>query len=133
VLVQGIKNRHWASSAQASSQAVFPSAPPLRAPKVNAAGSSEAGEKVFAIACAGCHGSQGEGGEMAGAINDPAFLSLMSDELLRRYVITGRPDLDMPNFAEHAGRDKDFSPLTSEQIGNLVNLLAQWRSRATTP
>ena len=49
--------------------------------------------KLFARACAECHGADGNGGDMAGAINDPAFLALISDQALRRLIITGRPDL----------------------------------------
>ena len=46
----------------------------------------------------------GEGGahgeKRIGAINDPAFLALISDQALRRYAITGRPDLGMPDYAD---------------------------------
>jgi mono/diheme cytochrome c family protein len=82
---------------------------------------------VFARACAGCHGEHGEGRRGAGAINDPSFLALMSDQALRRLIITGRPDLKMPDYAGTGGRTPDFKPLTSDEIGDLVNLLAFWR------
>jgi mono/diheme cytochrome c family protein len=101
----------------------------LTPPTNTAAGSLGAGEKVFAAACADCHGVHGEGTEAGGAINDPAFLALMSDQVLRRYIITGRLDLGMPNFAESTGRDKDFTLLTSQQVTDLVALLASWRER----
>jgi len=81
---------------------------------------------VFARACAGCHGRQGQGGEH-GAINEPAFLALISDRALRRIVITGRPDLGMPAYDGTDGRPDDFPPLTSAQIDDLVALLASWR------
>ena len=45
-------------------------------------------------ACASCHGDtvgRPYGGQSAGAINDPDFLALISDQALRRYVITGGP------------------------------------------
>src|SRR5205823_105211 len=58
---------------------------------------------VFARACAVCHGDRGQGVEQGGlrksTINHPAFLALISDQALRRYVITGRPDLGMPSYA----------------------------------
>ena len=86
---------------------------------------------MFARACAGCHGSQGQGGEHGerpvGAINEPAFLALISDKALRRTAITGRPDLGMPAYDGTAGRPDDFRPLTSAQIDDLVALLASWR------
>ena len=49
----------------------------------------------------------------SGAINDPDFLALISDQALRRYVITGRPDLGMPDYADPTGRPEGFQPLTS--------------------
>ena len=86
---------------------------------------------MFARACAGCHGDQGQGGKNGerpvGAINDPAFLALISDQALRRFAITGRPDLGMPAYDGTDGRPADFQPLTSEEIDDLVALLASWR------
>ena len=63
----------------------------------------------------------------AGAIHDAAFLALISDQALRRYAITGRPDLGMPSFSETSGRDDDFQSLTAAEIDDLVALLASWR------
>jgi hypothetical protein len=86
---------------------------------------------VFARACAGCHGPQGQGGKnggrQVGAINNPAFLALISDQELRRLAITGRPDLGMPAYDGKEGRPPDFRPLTSAEINDLVALLASWR------
>jgi cytochrome c oxidase cbb3-type subunit III len=87
--------------------------------------------KIFVQACASCHGNQGQGGKTntrtVGAINDKAFLELISDQALRRIIITGRPDLGMPAFDGKTGRPVDFQPLSSEQINDLVKLLASWR------
>jgi mono/diheme cytochrome c family protein len=89
------------------------------------------GQEVFDFACAACHGDKGQGSEgMAGAINDPAFLGLISDQALRRYAITGRPDVGMPDFRTQSVRPEKFKPpLTSVDIDNLVTLLAEWRRR----
>ena len=43
------------------------------------------------------------GRQVGGAINDPNFLALISDQALRRYVITGRPDLGMPDLCRSDG------------------------------
>lgn len=86
------------------------------------AGDKKAGLKVFARACAMCHGDHGQGGDDAGAIHDPAFLALVSDQVLRRYVITGRPDFGMPDYDTRGDAD-----LTSQEINDLVALLAYWR------
>jgi mono/diheme cytochrome c family protein len=100
---------------------------------VSGGGSVQRGEKVFGMACAVCHGEKGEGTSKAQAINDPAFLALLSDQALQRIIITGRPDLKnpMPNYAERGPRDEDFSPLTNRDITDLVALLASWRERGT--
>lgn len=86
-------------------------------------GDKKDGAKVFARDCAMCHGKDGKGGD-AGAIQDPAFLSLVSDQVLRRYIITGRPDFGMPNYADPKRNDAE---LTSQEINDLVALLAYWR------
>jgi mono/diheme cytochrome c family protein len=95
------------------------------------AGDTDEGFMVFARACASCHGDKGQGGQYGdkkvGAINDPDFLALISDQALRRYVITGRPDLGMPDYADPKGRPKDFTPLTSQDVTNVAALLASWR------
>ena len=95
-------------------------------------GSPERGAVVYERACAGCHGPNGTGGKhngaTGGAINAPAFLALISDQSLRRVIITGRPDLGMPTYAGRHGRPSDFHPLTSPEINDLVALLADWRA-----
>jgi mono/diheme cytochrome c family protein len=122
VLAEGLKPR-WGKSHVGRG-----SLPPYSVAKAKASDSrNERGEQVFRRACAGCHGSEGQGGKKAGAINNPAFLALISDQALRRYAITGRPDLGMPDHAGKAGRADDFQPLTSAEIGDLVGLLARWR------
>ncbi len=88
---------------------------------------------TFATACAGCHGDRGQGGEKAGAIDEPALLALASDQFLRRLVITGRADLRMPEFAGTAGRGPNFHPLSSKEVTDLVDLLGHWRSEGAAP
>jgi len=123
VLADGIKKR-WKPAASGKTP------PPYLSPAGTRSGNRDEGARVFARACAGCHGRQGEGGEDdegPGTINEPAFLALISDRALRRTVITGRPDLGMPAYDGTDGRPDDFRPLTSEQIDDLVALLASWR------
>jgi cytochrome c oxidase cbb3-type subunit 3/ubiquinol-cytochrome c reductase cytochrome c subunit len=103
-----------------------------------APGILEKGLQVFKRACASCHGEHGEGGRYGGkadgrpvgAINDPNFLALISDQALRRYVITGRPDLGMPDYAGTTGRPKSFQALTAENVTDIVALLASWRTES---
>jgi cytochrome c oxidase cbb3-type subunit III len=82
-------------------------------------GNKDRGLIVFARACADCHGEDGRGKT---AINDPTFLDLASEQMLRRIVITGRNDLGMPNCAEGDGR-----PLTEPEINDLVALMMSWK------
>jgi mono/diheme cytochrome c family protein len=125
VLAAGIKKR-WVPPASHAG-----TVPPYIAPGGSSAGKKEEGVRVFARACAGCHSKNGEGVEqdsrLRRKINDPAFLALISDQQLRRYAITGRPDLNMPPYDGKRGRSPDFKPLTSEEIDGLVALLASWR------
>jgi mono/diheme cytochrome c family protein len=100
-------------------------------------GDGAQGAKVFTRACAGCHGENGQGivldDKRRNKINDQAFLALISDQALRRIIITGRPDFRMPTYAQKTKRPDDFQPLTSGQIDDLVALLASWRLGQTQP
>jgi mono/diheme cytochrome c family protein len=118
----------------------FPGRPPEGVPSYLAratgaggelAGSEKRGARVFHRACAFCHGKHGQGvrqgDERVRAIHDRVFLSLISDQALRRLVITGRPDLDMPDFAGERPDDSNFKALTDQDVTDLVALLASWR------
>jgi len=70
--------------------------------------------------------------EQAGAINDRSFLALISDQELRRIVITGRADLGMPDYSDSDWRSPKFKPLTSADINDLVALLRYWRQGASS-
>jgi mono/diheme cytochrome c family protein len=101
----------------------------------NTAANIQKGAALFAHACAECHGDKGlgveDGGKRVNAINDPVFLGLNSDQVLRRIIITGREDLGMPGYAD--GRsDPAFKPLTGQDVSDLVALLASWRQGTTT-
>jgi cytochrome c oxidase cbb3-type subunit III len=99
-------------------------------PYAASAGDAQRGAQIFATACANCHGALGEG-KSAAAIHDIAFLSLVSNQALRRLIITGRPDLGMPSYAGREGRSGSFVPLRSTEIDDLVALLAAWRTETS--
>jgi cytochrome c oxidase cbb3-type subunit 3 len=124
VMADGIKKR-WGPPAP-----LTPSLPTYLAAGAGG-GNKENGADVFARACAGCHGKHGRGGmsgeREVGAINNQAFLALISDQALRRLAITGRPDLGMPAYHGKEGRSAEFSPLSSTDVDDLVALLAYWR------
>jgi mono/diheme cytochrome c family protein len=121
-VVKGLK-QSWAKS-----EAGAEDAPALAAAD---AGDASAGREVYQRACAVCHGAHGEGGD-AGKINDSAFLALTSDRELRRYCITGRADLGMPDYQQKTSRGRNFKPLTNKDIGNLMAFMTSWRSGSST-
>jgi cytochrome c oxidase cbb3-type subunit 3/ubiquinol-cytochrome c reductase cytochrome c subunit len=117
----------------------MPEKPPNRVPSYaqsasstgSGAGSKQRGALVFARACAVCHGNHGQGveekNETVRTINDPVFLALISNQALRRYAITGRPDRGMPDYTQARPDNPHFMPLTDEEVTDLVALLASWR------
>jgi cytochrome c oxidase cbb3-type subunit 3 len=93
-------------------------------------GDSARGRVVFDRACASCHGAEGLGGkDKVGPIHDPAFLALISDQAIRRYILTGRRDLKMPDFAGKAGRPPNFRPLSPPDVADLVAYVSGWRGQ----
>lgn len=124
VLAGGIKTR-WKASP-----------PEIAAPSYLAEeghGNRARGARAFEHACASCHGDEGRGGkDKVGPVNDPAFLALISDQAIRRYIITGRRDLKMPNFAGKEGRPEGFRSLTAQEVADLVDLFSGWRRGSGT-
>lgn len=116
-LAEGIR-RQWGSKRSTTDA----SPPPYVA---RGQGDTTRGETVFASACASCHGDDGRAEGLN--IRAPAFLALMSDQVLRRYVITGRPDLGMPSYADGEGRHADFRPLSDTDVDDLTALLRSWK------
>jgi mono/diheme cytochrome c family protein len=121
-LAEGIKAQ-WGKQLAVSKDKV----PPYLADET---GSAKRGKTVFMRACAVCHGEEGKGIEQEGRrlhrINDPAFLALISDQALRRLVITGRPDLGMPSYAEKRPDAPHFERLTATEVADVVALLSSW-------
>jgi len=120
VLVQGIKDRWQRPDVLADYQpppyAVTPGSP-------DNAANVDRGRAVFAAACAGCHGQDGRGGPKGGAVADPSYLTLVSDQHLRTTVIAGRSDLGMPDWR----LDGAAAPLTPQQISDVVAWLVAQR------
>jgi mono/diheme cytochrome c family protein len=113
---------------------VPPKAPATVPPyAADGAGSKEAGAKLFDRACSECHGANGDGivadQPRKDKLNDPVFLALISDQALRRIVITGRSDLGMPSYAEPRRKMPDLKALTSQQVADLVAFMASWKQQ----
>jgi cytochrome c oxidase cbb3-type subunit 3 len=126
ILVRGVRAK-WAAT-DSSTQGPLPDyLTPAGTSDVHSLANREMALQVFALVCGNCHGERGEGGKQAGALRDTAFLSLISDQALRRIVITGRSDLGMPDFRRLGAMLPAGQPLTNQQISDVVTLLASWR------
>lgn len=85
------------------------------------------GAQVYATYCASCHGVAGQSGKSkAGSITEPAFLSLISDQVLRTVVIAGRPDIGQPDWRNAL----PGHPMSDQQVTDVVGWLASQRSGA---
>jgi cytochrome c oxidase cbb3-type subunit III len=69
---------------------------------------------LYRTNCAGCHGTDGEGGG-AIALADPVYLSIVDDATLHRVTADGIQGTSMPAFAQSAG-----GMLTDRQIDLIV-------------
>jgi cytochrome c oxidase cbb3-type subunit 3 len=92
-------------------------------PYESAPGDAGRGQVVYATACAACHGPEGRGGPKGGAVVDPSYLALVSDQSLRATVIAGRPDLGMPDWRGYGAGQ----PVTRQQISDIVAWLVAQR------
>ena len=71
--------------------------------------------------CAGCHGADGKLGP-APPLNDPLFLAIIPDAVLRKVVTEGRAGTLMPAFAQEKG-----GTLTAAQVEIVAaNLKKKW-------
>lgn len=105
-LVDGIE-KNWAKPFN------FGGATPPSYSAGNATGDADHGRKLFLKDCFACHGQ----GAPIGPVTDGAFLSLVSDQLLRTAIIQGRPDFGMPDYrtlnAGHALADQDITDIVA--------------------
>jgi cytochrome c oxidase cbb3-type subunit 3 len=71
---------------------------------------------LYSENCAGCHGPEGRGGA-AIALDDPVYLAIADDAVIRKVIANGVRGTAMPGFAESAGgmlTDKQIDVITSE-------------------
>jgi cytochrome c oxidase cbb3-type subunit III len=99
-------------------------APPYKAAK---APDPVHGQQVYTTYCASCHGAAGASGKSkAGSITNPAFLSLVSDQVLRTVVIAGRPDIGQPDWRS----DLPGHPMSDQEVTDVVGWLSSQRPGA---
>ena len=80
------------------------------------------GAAIFSQTCFVCHGVNGEGTEVAPALNDPERLSQLENAWYRNTIARGRPAKGMPTWG---------TVLSPAEINDLVALIAVWREGGT--
>jgi cytochrome c oxidase cbb3-type subunit III len=95
--------------------------PPYAAP-AGEQGDPANGKKLYARDCFMCHGQP-----TIGPVNDPSYLELSTDQLLRTSIIVGRPDLGMPDYRNL----KMGHALSNQDIADLVAYLVSMRPTTT--
>ena len=92
-------------------------------------GDAVRGKLQFGMSCASCHGAEGAGTDQTasgrariGSIVDPSYLSLVSDQAIRSFVLAGIPDQGMPDW-----RGDSKAPMTDQQITDVVAWIASLR------
>jgi len=114
VLVKGMRAA-WFKAGSTADQ------PPYRGGKT---ADAARGAQVYTTYCASCHGVAGQAAKSkAGSITDPAFLALVSDQVLRTVVIAGRPDIGQPDWRN----DLPGHPMSDQEVTDVVGWLSSQR------
>ena len=114
-IVSGMRAR-WSKGDVLAGQ----NAPPYKASE---GGNAEDGKRVYAMACAKCHGVVGQKAGSGGSILDGSFLALVNPQMIRTTVIAGRPDLGHPDWRGYVqGR-----PLTDSDVSDVTAWLMSQR------
>lgn len=85
-------------------------------------GNRAEGERLFASACAGCHGVKGEGGE-GPALNNPVLHQFATDTYFVETITRGRRGTAMAGFAEPTPVRRTLSP---REIESIVTFIRAW-------
>jgi cytochrome c oxidase cbb3-type subunit III len=117
LLVEGM-NAQWGRPEELKNVAL----PPYRTESA-VAGDPLRGYVTYRTNCSQCHGAEGKGGPQAGAINDPNYLTLVSNQSLRSTIVAGRPDLGMPDWRSRL----PGLPMSAQEISDVVAWLASKR------
>lgn len=89
------------------------------------AGNAQHGQVVYGTYCASCHGSAGRGGPKGSAITNDSFLALVSDQGLRTFVITGRPELGAPDWRGNV----PGKPMSDQDVTDVVAWMSAQRAK----
>lgn len=88
------------------------------------AGDPRRGEIAYQARCASCHQPSPQ------QITSPDYLALVANQALRDIIVAGRPDIGQPDWRHDAPGGKAATPLTAQQVDDLVAYLASLRNAA---
>ncbi len=113
-LARGIRARWYQGGTTAEPAAGGHGTPPYLA---STPGDAANGPKVYATACARCHGATAQQPGRSGSILDGSFLALVTPQTIRTTILAGRPDLGMPDYRtldpSHALTDAEVTDVTA--------------------
>jgi cytochrome c oxidase cbb3-type subunit 3/ubiquinol-cytochrome c reductase cytochrome c subunit len=97
----------------------------------SSSGDASQGQQTFQAFCARCHGADATGAQSAnlrtGSLVDPSYLSLISDQGLRSFIIAGQPEQGMPDWRSHESANGGHA-LTDHEIADIVAWIATHRT-----
>jgi cytochrome c oxidase cbb3-type subunit 3/ubiquinol-cytochrome c reductase cytochrome c subunit len=89
------------------------------------------GQKDFATFCARCHAIDGTGVSTqkmhTGSLVEPSYLSLVSDQGLRSFIVAGQPEQGMPDWRSDL-TGSGARAMTDQEITDIVAWLAAHRT-----
>ncbi len=88
------------------------------------AGNAQSGEQSYQLRCASCHASSPE------QIASSNYLAFVGDQALRSIIVAGRPDIGQPDWSHLGPGGKTATPLSAEDVNNIVAYLARLRNSA---
>jgi mono/diheme cytochrome c family protein len=98
-------------------------------------GDARIGGALYRANCSGCHGLNGEGGQIGVSLRAPGFLAIVSDDMLAETILRGRANTAMPAWRQFDNRDvsdllafiRGWQPLRSQR-DEVLRFLTQSRS-----
>ena len=91
------------------------------------AGDPQRGQQAYQSHCMACHDASPQ------QITSPGYLTLVNDQVLRTIIIAGRPDIGHPDWQHDSPGGKPATPLTPQQVDDIVTYLASLRYPAQQP
>ncbi len=80
-------------------------------------GEPRIGGALYRANCSGCHGLNGEGGQIGISLRAPGFLAIVSDDMLAETILRGRANTAMPAWRQFDNRD----------VSDLLAFLRSWQ------